>query len=103
MQPFYPVTAWANALQIAFMAAEAQAIVSMRVLGMAGVWSVPPSEKTRMISEKVNAMTKSNGNAVAAVLRGGTPDEVFAAAIKPYRQQTRANTRRLTRRGLKRS
>ena len=103
MQPLNPVTAWANTLQIAFMAAEAQAIVSMRVLGMAGVWSVPPSEKTRMVSEKVKAMTKSNGNAVAAALRGGTPDEVFAAAIKPYRQQTRANTRRLTRRGLKRS
>lgn len=45
MQPFNPVTAWANTLQIAFMAAEAQAIVSMRVLGMAGVWSTPPGEK----------------------------------------------------------
>ena len=85
------------------MAAEAQAIVSMRMLGMAGVWSVPPSEKTHMVSEKLKAMTKSNGNAMAAVLLGCTPDDVFAAAIKPYRQQTRANNRRLTRRGLKRS
>jgi hypothetical protein len=103
MPPFNPVTAWANSLQIAFIAAEAQAIVAMRLLGMAGVWSVPPGEKSRMISEKLKAIAKSNGNALAAAIRARTPDEVFAAAIKPYRQQTRANTRRLTRRGLKRS
>ncbi len=103
MLGYNPVTAFANTVQAAFMLAEAQSVIAMRLLGMAGVWSVPPSEKTRMVSEKFRAATRSNGAAVEAVLKGHTPDEVFAAALKPYRRHTRANSRRLTRRGMKRS
>lgn len=100
---FDPFASFQNSVQVAMMAAEAQAVITMRLMGMAGVWSVPPSEKTRMVSEKLKAMNRSSGEAMAAVLRGGTPDEVLAAAIKPYRQRTRANSRRLTKRGMKRS
>lgn len=98
-----PFAVWHNSMQVMMMAAEAQAVISMRLLGMAGFWSVPPSEKTRMVSEKLKTMTKSNGEAVAAAVRGNTPDQIVAAAIKPYRQRTRANSRRLTKRGPKRS
>ncbi|MEE4189408.1 MAG: hypothetical protein V2I76_13290 [Roseobacter sp.] len=96
-----PYSFFVNSMQMAMMAAEAQAVIAMRLWGMAGVWSVPPSEKTRMVSEKLRAATISNGAAVQAALRGGGPDQVFAAALKPYRRRTRANSRRLTRRGIK--
>ena len=98
-----PYAFWTNSMQMAMMAAEAQAVIAMRLMGMAGFWSVPPSEKTRMVSEKLKAVSKSNGEAVAAALRGSTPDQIMAAAIKPYRNRTRANTRRLAKRGMKRS
>lgn len=103
MGKYDPFTFLSNSWQVALMAAEAQAVIAMRLMGMAGVWSVPPSEKSRMVSEKLKAMNTSNGEAIAAALRGGTPDQIMAAAIKPYRRRTRANTRRLTKRGMKRS
>ena len=90
-------------MQVAMMAAEAQAVIAMRLMGMAGFWSVPPNEKTRMVSEKLKALAKSNGEAVAEALRGSTPDQIMAVAIKPYRNRTRANTRRLAKRGMTRS
>ena len=102
-QPFDPYLFLDNAVQMSMMVAEAQAVIAMRIMGLAGFWSVPPSEKTRMLSEKMRAASRSNGDAMATALRGGTPDEVFAAALKPYRRQTRANTRRLARRGTKRT
>jgi len=54
-----PVAYWANAYQIGLVIAEAQAVVAMRMMGMAGVWSVTPAEDARMMSEKVQALTRA--------------------------------------------
>ena len=72
-----------------------------RMAGMAGLWPVTPYENTRMVSEKAYAITKAMGNVAQASLRGAAPEAVMAAAIKPVRQKTRSNARRLTKRGLK--
>ena len=96
-----PLQYWANGFQLGYLALEAQAVVSMRLLGMAGVWSVSPAEDARMISEKVYALTKAQTDAAKATLRGETPDRIAAPAIKPIRQKTRANARRLQKRGMK--
>lgn len=95
-----PLDYWANMVQVGYVMAEAQAVIAMRLWGMAGVWSVSPAEDTRMISEKVYAVTKSVSAASRVALRGGAPDKIAAAAIKPIRQKTRANARRLGKRGL---
>lgn len=96
-----PVHYWANAMQLGYLMAEAQAVIAMRMMGMAGVWSVTPAEDGRMISEKVYAMTKATTDATKAAMNGGTVDEIAAAAIKPIRRKTRANAKRLGKRGLK--
>lgn len=95
------MSSWGNAMQAGMMIAEAQAVISMRLLGMAGVWSVPKSEDARMVSEKVHAMTKAMTDASKAAMEGKAPDEVIAASIKPLRKATRANSKRLAKRGLK--
>jgi hypothetical protein len=97
-----PMDYWANALQVACVMAEAQSVIAMRVMGAIGVWSVPRSENKRMLNEKVSAFVKGSTDASLAALSGKSPDVVAALAIKPIRQTTRANHKRLTKRGLKR-
>ena len=96
-----PFAYWANAVQLSHLMLEAQSVVAMRVMGMYGVWSVADGEDARMVSEKVHAMHKASSDATRAAFAGHTPDQIAAAAIKPFRQKTRANAKRLKKRGLK--
>ncbi|MDW4497332.1 antifreeze protein [Sulfitobacter sp. D35] len=90
-----------SGLQVGFLAAEAQAVIAMRLWGFAGFWNVTPFERQRMVSEKAGAMTQSALNAAFAAMRGKRPDEVLDVAIRPLRQKTRSNSRRLAKRGPK--
>lgn len=81
--------------------AETQAVIAMRLLGMAGMWSVTSSEDTRMVDEKAPAMAKSMMAASVAAMTGKRPDQIAQAAIRPLRAKTRANSRRLAKRGPK--
>tara|TARA_R110000787_G_scaffold19617_2_gene58699 strand:- start:1188 stop:1499 length:312 start_codon:yes stop_codon:yes gene_type:complete len=92
-----------NAIQLAHIMAEAQSVIGMRLMGMAGLWSVPASEDRNMILKKIQAMVRAGTDVTVLMLRGGRPDQIAAAALKPYRQKTRANAKRLGKRGLKRS
>ncbi len=96
-----PFDYWTNALQVGYLMAEANAVIGIRMMGMAGVWSVTPAEDGRMISEKVYAMTKATTDATKVAICGGTADQIASAAIKPIRKKTRANARRLGKRGMK--
>lgn len=98
-----PMDYWANAVQVAMVMAEAQSVIVMRMLGAMGFWSVPKSENRRMLNEKVFAYVKGSTDSALAAMHGKSPDVVAALAIKPIRQATRSNHRRLTKRGLKRA
>lgn len=91
-----PFDMWVNMTRLAVMAAEAQAVISMRMLGMAGIWSVSPRENSMMVNEKAQRFPEAMTAAAHAVMRGGDP---LAAAIKPLQRQTRANVLRLAKRG----
>lgn len=92
---------WENAVEMGMVMVEAQGVIKMRMMGMAGLWSVDPQENTRMMSEKLTAMVKATTDAGNVTLRGGSPDEIAAAAIAPIRNATRANSKRLTKSGMK--
>lgn len=92
---------WGNAVEMGMMMVEAQSVIQMRMMGMAGLWSVAPTENSRMVTEKLEAMVKATTDAGNVTLRGGSPDEIAAAAIAPMRNATRANSKRLTKRGMK--
>lgn len=92
---------WITLVHTTQMFAEAQTVIAMRMLGMAGFWSVTPGETYRMVFEKPAAFTQAAQAAGTAMLSGKAPHQVAAAAINPIRRKTRANSRRLAKRGPK--
>ncbi len=86
-------------MEVGMMLAEAQTVIMMRMMGWGGLWSVLPGENDRMVSEKTEAVTRSVQNATRALMTGKRPDEIVNAAVKPLRHKTRANARRLGKRG----
>lgn len=96
----FPIGLLKNAQTLMDMTAEANAVVSMRIGGMMGIWSVTDHENTRMVEEKIDAMTDAQFAMWQSMMRGETPNEVVAAGLEPVRKTTRANAKRLTKRGF---
>jgi hypothetical protein len=94
-----PFDWWLLGWQTSVMLAESQAVIAMRLMGLAGVWAVGPSETLRMVSEKPAAYARAAEAAGRAAFAGKSPHQVAGAALKPLRRKTRANSRRLARRG----
>jgi hypothetical protein len=92
---------WRLWAQMAMIGWEAQAVIAMRLLGMGGVWSVTPSENTRMVTEKAAAFTTAAMQGALAAAQGKRPDEIAQTMLRPIRRKTRSNSRRLARRGPK--
>jgi hypothetical protein len=86
-------------MQMGLMALESQRVVTMRLLGMGGMWNVAPTEDTRMVDEKSEAALASATAAGRAALQGKSAAGVALAALKPLRAKTKANAKRLTKRG----
>ncbi|MEM1389066.1 MAG: antifreeze protein [Pseudomonadota bacterium] len=78
---------------------EAQAVMTMRLWGLAGLWSVPRAETIAMLAEKPVVLGRAQTAATQAALAGKRPDQVADAWLKPIARRTRANRRRLVRRG----
>lgn len=92
---------WRTNMAFLSLAAEAQTVITLRTLGMLGLWNVGPTENQRMVSEKTDAFAKSARATTAAIGRGARPDQIALAGIKPLRQKTRPNVARLTKAGPK--
>jgi hypothetical protein len=88
-----------NMLNLTYLMAESQAVIGMRLLGMIGAFPVGPTENKRMVAEKVRAMGEASFAMWYSTLAMQHPNEVVAAGLKPFRSKTRANSRRLIRRG----
>jgi hypothetical protein len=86
-------------MQTGMMMAEAQAVIAMRLMGMAGGWNVTSGENSRMVSEKAAAFTDAAMKMGFATMQGQRPDQVMLAALQPVRRKTRGNARRLSKRG----
>ncbi|WP_141536207.1 hypothetical protein [Thioclava sp. ES.031] len=90
-------------MRIGFEAAriglEAQAVISMRVAGMMGLWDVSPLESLQMVQEKPVAVAAAAEAAAFALLRGQTADRAISASITQIGNHTSANMTRLSRRG----
>ncbi|QEW28617.1 hypothetical protein [Roseovarius indicus] len=85
--------------QATLMAMEAGAVIWMRMMGMAGLWSVRPSENARMVTEKQKAFTEAGTRLMLGTMKGQT---TLSHALRPIRRTTKSNVTRLTRRGPKR-
>ncbi|WP_394151906.1 antifreeze protein [Loktanella salsilacus] len=94
-----PLDLFKTQMEVGMMLAEAQSVIAMRMMGWGGLWSVATSENDRMVSEKTEAIMMSMQGAALAAMSGKRPDEIMNAAVKPLRQKTRANAKRLGKRG----
>ncbi|MGR3436873.1 MAG: antifreeze protein [Shimia sp.] len=90
----------AAAYEIAWLAVETQTVIGMRLMGMAGAWNVTKGENARMVSEKLPAWGEAIAAGGAKAL-GGRPDLVLPAMVAPLRRKTKANARRLAKRGVR--
>ncbi|MGL5012414.1 MAG: antifreeze protein, partial [Paracoccaceae bacterium] len=70
-------------------------------MGMAGVWNVTPAENRRMVEEKQAAAVEAGVAMTRAVLTGKGPVAVAEAGLAPVARKTRANAKRLSKRGMK--
>ncbi|MCR8827058.1 hypothetical protein [Pseudosulfitobacter koreensis] len=94
-----PVELYVSWMNASMLMVETASVMTMRMMGMAGTWSVTKSENDRMMSEKPTAFLDSAVAGSMAVMSGKRPDEVMNAALRPLRRKTRANARRLGKRG----
>ncbi|MEM7488980.1 MAG: antifreeze protein [Pseudomonadota bacterium] len=78
------------------MMMQAQTVIGLRLLGMAGVLPSRSDEILRMVTEKQAAFAQSGLAAMGAVLSGKTPAQAYGLALTPIGRRTRANSRRLT-------
>ncbi|WP_417417081.1 hypothetical protein [Hoeflea sp.] len=91
-----PFDIWRSSAELGALAFETHAVVTMRMMGMAGLWPVEKSENDRMMSEKQPAFAKAASEATRVAMQGGRMDEVVSAATKSLTTKARANRKRLT-------
>lgn len=92
------ITWWGLGVRTAQMMAAANSVITLRTLGAFGLWPIAASEARRMWMEKPGAIAESAGRATTAMIELKRPDQIIDAAIIPFEQRTRANSKRLSRR-----
>ncbi|MEM5473816.1 hypothetical protein WNZ14_18945 [Hoeflea sp. AS60] len=93
-----PFDIWKTSMEMGSLALETQAVVTMRMMGIAGLWPVTKSENKRMLSEKLPAFAKAASAATSAALTGGRADQIVSAATKSLTTKARSNRKRLAKR-----
>ena len=80
------------------MMTEAQTVIGLRMLGMAGMVPSATDETPRMVTEKQTAFAKAGLAAATAVMTGRGPLAAYGSALGPIGRTTRSNVRRLSKR-----
>lgn len=88
---------WRQSVAMTTLMWEAQTVIAIRMMGMAGLWPVPRGENHRMVREKAPAFAESWMAASRAFWSGSGPDAALTAWHRPLTRKARANRRRLTR------
>ena len=96
-----PFETASEAGRLAMFAVNVQAVMTMRILGMAGMWNTAPGENSRMVSEKQKAFAESAGALTGALMSGAYPLAMMQSVMLPYESRVTANRKRLSRRGAK--
>ncbi len=86
-------------LTCAQMSADVPVVVTLRILGASGLWSVPKGEHHDMIAEKAPAFIEAMLSCTLTAWAGRGPDRMMQAAVEPLSRKARANRMRLVRRG----
>jgi hypothetical protein len=88
---------WTTQLEVAFLAAEAGSVLTLRMMSFSGLRPMVPGEHLRMVAEKPPAFLAAALAAWIATVSGQRADQVLAAGIRPLRAEASANVLRLSR------
>lgn len=75
---------------------DTHAVMTLRLMGMAGALPHARGENERMVNEKGPALAKAYVAATKTAIAGGRPDQIMTAAMAPVSKKVRANRKRLT-------
>jgi hypothetical protein len=75
---------------------EAQTVVALRLMRLAGGGADAQDEAQRMVTEKIAALAEAQTAAVSAFLNGDRDHMVAAKALGAFKKRIRANKRRLS-------
>lgn len=81
----------------AFLAFEAQQVIALRMMRLAGGGAVAQREASRMVSEKLQASVQASFDAALSLASGKSGVATANTAVRGYRTAVRRNRRRLTR------
>jgi hypothetical protein len=88
---------WALSMQTARLGWEAQSVIALRLMRLAGQGSGSQTEARRMVTEKVVALAEAQPAMVAGVTTGGKSHRIAKKVSSVYKKRVRATRRRLTR------
>jgi geranylgeranyl pyrophosphate synthase len=89
---------WTYSLALARLGIEAQRVIALRMMRLAGGGALARREARRMIAEKSAALVAAQLAAAAALAGGSTPGTAAARALRPYERTVSRNRQRLSRR-----
>jgi geranylgeranyl pyrophosphate synthase len=89
---------WTYSLALARLAIEAQHVVALRMMRLAGGGALAHREARRMITEKSAALVAAQLAAAAALAGGRGPRIAAVRALRPYKRAVSRNRQRLSRR-----
>lgn len=75
---------------------EAQSVINLRTLGMAGMWNTPFDENYRMVVEKQGTFLKAGCEAIEDMVGGEDAISVARRAVATLDETTTENRHRLT-------
>ncbi|TQS73791.1 antifreeze protein [Rhodobacteraceae bacterium] len=86
-------------IEAAWLGMEAQAVIALRMAGLAGLWHAAPDEMSRMVTEKQRASVDAGEAATRAFMQGAGADQAMRAVVQVYSRHTAGNLRRLAKLG----
>jgi len=83
--------------QTAMLALEAQSVIALRLMRIAGGGALARSEATRMVTEKVQALGEAQAVAAVGLVTGRNRRHIAKKVVGVYKKRVRGNRRRLAR------
>ncbi|SDY12153.1 antifreeze protein [Citreimonas salinaria] len=94
---FAPYRMFNQTLRTGMMVWDVQVVMTLRMMGLAGAWSMPPGEAVRMVTEKPPAFAQAFAAWQKAMVSGRGIEAAGNAFSAPLSRKARGNRRRLTR------
>lgn len=91
------INPWKTWFDSMLFAGEAQAVIALRMMRLAGGGALANAEAQRMVTEKLAAVAAAQAAAGLALATGQSPKVAMRRAMTPIRKRMRANRRRLGR------